>query len=109
MTTETDIAVSTVAMSAYNLLARAGAPMAAAPLRTALNTACGVTISTTKFDLATGHLTARGYFKVNGSSQFYVADPESRLVRWRDRTGEGWSGWTVVDANGPHLLDEVIV
>ncbi len=97
------IALSTLAMSAYNVIARNGGPLAAGKLHTIVTTALedpGITRDF--FAAALVRLESMKYIIIvdQALGLIDVTDPKRSLVRWRDRGGDGWSGWKVEGERG---------
>jgi hypothetical protein len=97
-------APSTVALSAYNVLAKAGEPIPAQSLFNIV--ARGLQdpgITGEMFARCLAELQTRGLIRVADQSKglLDVLDPRRRLVRWRDRTGDGWNNWMVDSERGP--------
>lgn len=86
------LALSTIAMSAYNVLAMQGV-MQGAQLYAAL-IAHHPDLPAALLDDALMSLCSRNLVRNLGVG-FAVADPLRRLVRKRDRNGDGWGGWMV--------------
>lgn len=102
------IATSTIAMSAYNMLALIGRPMTWDELHTAVSQAYGEPMEKGAFLRAAAGLLRRGYVSKLPGNLLALKDKYRRRVRWRDRTGDGWNGWQVEDPRGPQKLEEVI-
>lgn len=96
------IALSTLAMSAYNVIARGNGPSQARHVFKIVQAAHedpGITEDL--FAAALARLETMKYITIVDVALGLVdvCDPERRLVRWRDRDGDGWTGWRV-DAEG---------
>ncbi len=103
-----NIALSTLAMSAYNVLARNGGP---APARSIFNVVVAAhedpTITPEDFAAALARLETYRYIRIVDAEKGLVdvLDPNRRVVRWRKRTNDGWDGWMVEGAKGqPEIL-----
>ena len=105
-----NVAMSTVAMSAYNVLAKNGGAAPVARLHTVVKSGLNTDIEKDEFAVALTALMELGYISIvdEETGMVDVADPKRRLVRWRDRTNDGWDNWTVDGAAGPQKLNEVI-
>lgn len=101
-------AQSTIAMSAYNVLAIIGRPTTPAELHQAVSNLYGEEIPRPDFVEATMQLVTRKYIRELPGSLLATKDEQRRRVRWRDRTGDGWGNWLVEDPRGPQKLEDVI-
>ena len=99
-------ALSTVGLSAYNVLARSGGPMPSGKLFQVVRTASeDDTLTAQEFGQALDKLLLKKLIRPLNDGVFDVVDPKRRLVRWRDREGDGWSKWQVSSPAGPILLN----
>ena len=105
-----NVAMSTVAMSAYNVLAKNGEAAPVAKLHAVVKGGLNTGIESDDFAAALTGLLELGYISIVSQDEGLVdvVDPKRRIVRWRDRTNDGWDNWTVDDAAGPQKLNEVI-
>jgi hypothetical protein len=98
-------AVSTVAVSAYNLVAVAGKPLKATEIRERLASSQHVGLSIERTREALNGLVGRKLMRLAGDEAFDVVDPKRRVVVGRDRSDAqvlddgavtgGWNGWRV--------------
>lgn len=97
------IALSTLAMSAYNIIARSNGPV---NVRNVYNIVFAALedpgITEDLFAAALARLETMKYIAIVNQTLGIVdvTDPKRRLVRWRDRTNDGWSGWRVEGEDG---------
>lgn len=97
------IALSTLAMSAYNVMTRSAGPT---PARSVFNIVREALedheITEDTFAAALARLESMKYITIVDKEKGLVdvTDPKRRLVRWRDRNGDGWSGWKVEGDDG---------
>lgn len=107
----TQLADSTIAMGAYNLLAHAPIGLSVADLSRRLSV-WGFPTSKRTLERIVAKLHARGY--VLSGKKLRVVDPKRRLCTIRDRrdtegTDPGWRGWAVRDPQGYYYpLDEIV-
>lgn len=101
-------AISTIAMSAYNMLAVLGRPVTPSELHQVVSNMYGEEIPKPAFVEATMELVKRKYIRELPGTLLASKDEHRRRVRWRDRTGDGWGNWLVEDSRGPQKLEEVI-
>jgi len=109
----TALAPSTIAMSAYNILTMAPVPVTISQLYVIVCRRHETTIHPDLYSSAIDGLIARrwihGEIVCGQEPMVSCKDLQGRLVRWRDRTGDGWSGWMVEDRQrGQVRLEEVI-
>lgn len=107
------LATSTVAMSAYNMLAISPQPFTAGQLYSAVCKAHGIQFDQKQFIEALQGLVSRSYLKIKRAEEkkhdtFELVDPAKRRVRWRDRTGDGWENWMVESPRGPQPLVKIV-
>lgn len=96
------VAVSTVAMTAYNLLTRSRSPQE-------LRKACGEVhpgVSDDDFQAAAEGLQQRGLVVVDDGGSYRRTRQVGPVVG-RDRTGDGWGGWRARVSSGPAKLVEL--
>ena len=98
------VALSTVALSAYNVLAKQPGPSEASRIFLIVKMGLmdeGVTQDV--FARALAELQARGLICITEKDKglIDVNDPRRRIVRWRNRSGAGWDNWLVDDIRGP--------
>ena len=101
------IALSTVGLSAYNVLTRQAGPTPASTIHNVVFHGLeDESITPEVFARALAELEARGFIKIVdvAAGTIDVVDSRRRLVRWRDRTGDGWQNWMVDDLRGPQRL-----
>lgn len=103
-------ALSTLAVSAYNVVCRQGAPMQASLLFAVLSSTFDDTLTEDDVAEALSGLHARNFLVIvdEESGLVDVADPKRRLVRWRNRNGDGWNRWLVDDGGKTKRIEEVI-
>jgi len=97
------IALSTLAMSAYNIIARSKGPIAAGSAYSIVASALeDPEITRDLFAAALARLESMKYIAIVDQERglIDVTDPKRRLVRWRDRRGDGWTGWQVTGDDG---------
>ncbi len=104
------VAASTIALSAYNVLARNKGPLPVSGLKAIVESGLNITISTHTFASCMAVLVEQGSINIvdESTGTIDVSDPNKNLVRSRDRTGSGWEKWTIHDEQGHHLLSEVL-
>lgn len=110
---------STVALSAYNLLALANRPMSVSEIAEELRKAQHPLASDDLFARAVAGLVERGFVH-EGHGLVWSKDRRRRIVRRRNRTDVsvdaetgrvdgGWTGWLIDDpSDGPVLVEEAI-
>jgi len=113
-------ALSTIAMTAYNLLALAGGTMADEALRQRCQGVQLPGLDAGSFIEALVEMAAKGWVDYDrGSKQVDLKDPHCRLVKYRDRSDGGydddgnpvggWGGWRVqCRRQGMISIDDVI-
>ena len=109
---------STVALSAYNLLALANRPMSTGEIAEELRKAQHPLAADDLFTRAVDGLVSRGFVNVR-DGLVWSKDRKRRIIRRRKRddvtvdseTGRingGWTGWTIDDpTDGPVAIEEV--
>ena len=117
-----NLAISTIAMSTYNMLALAPEPITIGKLYAATCNGHGFQIERPRFLQAIHSLLNRAFLQIhnyNGhpitgsphsqNDKFSVYDRHRRLVKWRDRDGNGWDGWKLDGgSSGPIPLELVV-
>lgn len=109
-----ELATSTIAMSAYNLLTLAPSEVTVGELYGAVCHGHGVQLDRPQFVVAVKEMLRRGLVHLHRADDEHpqdrvsCRDPRRRRVRWRDRTGDGWGNWLVEDPRGPQRLEDVI-
>lgn len=105
-----NIALSTIGLSAYNVLTRQAGPTPASLIHTVvLHGLQNAEITQDVFARALAELEARGFIRIvdRDKGLIDVTDDRRRLVRWRDRTEDGWANWLVDDIRGPQRLASI--
>lgn len=109
-----ELAVSTVAMSAYNVLTSAPRKVTFRELYVAVCQGHQTQIDRQSYINAIKGLLMRGWIhlhQAHGEQPEHMVscrDYHRRLVRWRDRDGDGWNNWLVADPRGPRKLEDAI-
>lgn len=100
------LATSTVAMSIYNVLAVAGREMTITDIYNAICTGHNQELPREQVIEAMHGLCKRQFLCIhriddrNPTERFSPADRFNRVVRSRDRSGDGWDNWRVVNQDG---------
>lgn len=102
MTTERLLWTSTVAFSAYNLIALVKAPATLGDITDAVHRAHDAEqIPDDQIAEAMDELVKRGWVVFDADAMTYmIRDPKWRFARERSRTGEGWDDWKVARMDG---------
>ncbi|MFA5052769.1 MAG: hypothetical protein WC565_01825 [Parcubacteria group bacterium] len=110
------LATSTVAMSIYNVLAVAGRELTVKEIYHAVCTGHNQELPPEQVIEAMHGLCKRRFLCVhhaddrNPTERFSTADKLHRVVRSRDRSGDGWDNWRVVNQdNSVQRLEEINV
>lgn len=113
-------APSTVAMTAYNLIALAKQPLHVEALEQKAREIQLPGLPRIEFGMGIGGLISRGRVKVLDGEMIDLVDSKYRLVKSRDRSDAyevdedglpigGWNGWLLQCCNGPLVpLEEVL-
>ena len=102
-------AISTVGLSAYNVIANNGGPMHAGKCFSVVKGGLNdETLTEEEFVVSLSELAARGRVRIVDQAKALVdvTDPLRRVVKWRDRTKDGWTRWMVPSEQGPVVLKE---
>lgn len=96
-------APSTVGLSAYNILASNGSPMQATRLLKVVQGGLNDdTITQDEFVLILTKMVELNRLRIHDREKGLVdiTDSKRRIVRQRDRTGDGWNGWMLDSKSG---------
>jgi hypothetical protein len=109
MTEFTTLAESTIAMSAYNLLALNG-PLSLPALHALICKGHESEVPKDSVLFALNALVMRGFAALDDETEtLHACGPAGAPVRWRDRNGDGWEGWAVdMGKQGARALEEVL-
>jgi hypothetical protein len=110
------LATSTVAMSIYNVLAVAGRELTVKEIYQAVCTGHNQELPPEQVIEAMHGLCKRRFLCIhriddrNPTERFSNADKLRRVVRSRDRSGDGWDNWRVMNQDGSvQRLEEINV
>jgi len=101
-----DLATSTVAMSIYNILAVAGRELTVVEIFSAVCNGHNQQLPNDQFIEAMKGLCQRKLLCIhhsddrNPTERFSTVDKLHRIVRSRDRSGDGWCNWLVANRDG---------
>lgn len=102
-------ATSTVAMSAYNMLAVQGRPFTTKAIFNYLSSEPHPGLKKTQVKQGLAELKKLGLVR-SSREGFQINDPKRRLCVSRDRSGDGWDGWKVRDLQrGLIPIEEVLI
>jgi len=93
---ETNLAPSTIGMSAYNWIAVRSGPMATADILAGLRAEWFPELTERSLREALETMVARKRIAMAGDT-FDVRDAQRRIVTARERSGDGWEQWRVSD------------
>lgn len=108
------LATSTVAMSIYNVLAVAGRELSITDIYRSICTGHNQELDRKQVIEAMTGLCRRQFLCIhriddkNSTERFSTIDRHHRLIRSRDRSGDGWDNWRVVNRDGSvQRLEEI--